>query len=415
MAPSISNPPAPSPSASAASPKAKQNLQVKIDEHWYNLEQWQYTHPGGPQILNHFAGKDATDAFYAIHSREAAHRLPKLSRRLPPGPAPAVGVAGSDGVVVQEHIASFRKLRIQLEQEGWFNRSIFWELFYILEVYSLAVGGTWLALTGHPILAVLAIGLAMQQGGWTGHDYQHGRGDYCWWIGRFTACGLNAFSPNWWSQKHNTHHAWPNMHGVDEDIANDPVFHLWIPQKNKDVFIRKYQHYYFFPVCCFLYASWRLQSAQWAWEKREWFHLSLMCFDYYWLLFILPIHVSIASILLGGFLVGVIVTATHQSEELFQNNPDAPYDFIRYQFETTRNALTNNPFVNFIWGGMQYQLEHHLFPTMPKYYYAALVPRIQAWARENKLPYKYDGAWEILGRNLSTMKKFSVPIQEKQL
>jgi hypothetical protein len=171
-------------------------------------------------------------------------------------------------------------------------------------VWGLYLLGTYLAVyTNQKLLSVAVLGLAMQQAGWLGHDFQHGRGGYCWWVGHATACLINAFSPTWWSHKvkpchpatrppcaclalppprhlffmhsadcavpcavqHNTHHVFPNFMGVDEDIANDPIFHLWIPSKDKDVFIRKYQHLYFFPVCAFIYVSWRIQSLQFAW------------------------------------------------------------------------------------------------------------------------------------------------------
>jgi fatty acid desaturase len=42
----------------------------------------------------------------------------------------------------------------------------------------------------------------------------------------------------------------------------------------------------------------------------------------------------------------------------------------------------------YVWGGMQYQLEHHLFPTMPRYKYRRLAPVVQQWAQENGLQYR---------------------------
>jgi hypothetical protein len=90
----------------------------------------------------------------------------------------------------------------------------------------------------------------MEQAGWLGHDYVHGRGAGSWWLGRilvsdsgerklgpdmFSTQGgvVNGFSSAWWSEKHNAHHVYPNLFGVDSDIANDPVFHLWYPEEHK--------------------------------------------------------------------------------------------------------------------------------------------------------------------------------------
>lgn len=50
----------------------------------------------------------------------------------------------------------------------------------------------------------------------------------------------------------------------------------------------------------------------------------------------------------------------------------------------------------YIWGGMQYQLEHHLFPTMPRYKYRQLVPLVKRFAEENGILYRATGQWKIL-------------------
>lgn len=76
---------------------------------------------------------------------------------------------------------AFREFRKQLEKEGWFERSAMWEFFYTASVYVLGFLGTWLAFNGHPILATLIIGTAMQQAGWIAHDYIHARGPVSYW------------------------------------------------------------------------------------------------------------------------------------------------------------------------------------------------------------------------------------------
>jgi fatty acid desaturase len=116
------------------------------------------------------------------------------------------------------------------------------------------------------------------------------------------------------------------------------------------------------------------------------------------------VQVAIGSILVGGFLVAIIVTATHQSEEmLFDSNRP----FIETQFLTTCDASCENFLMEWLWGGMQYQLEHHLFPTMPKYKYAQLRPILQKWAKENGLEYRCDSVWKIWHRNYLTLKHFA--------
>jgi len=162
----------------------------------------------------------------------------------------------------------------------------------------------------------------------------------------------------------------------------------------------------FFSVSAFIYYSWRVQSFQHAWKQRDSLELFLLFVDYVWL-FSLPWKVSIASILLGGFLVGLIVTATHQSEPLVAEETSDEYDFVKIQFESTRNAYSPVAFTNWLWGGMQYQLEHHLFPTMPKYKYALISDRVREWAKNNGLNYRVDTVPQIIKRNLETLRNYS--------
>ena len=94
-----------------------------------------------------------------------------------------------------------------------------------------------------------------------------------------------------------------------------------------------------------------------------------------------------------------ITSTTHQSEELLH---EYDHDWIRNQFRTTRNARCLTPFTEWLWGGMQYQLEHHLFPTMPRYKYPSLVSRIKTLAKKHGMVYKESTEFEIIAMNYMT-------------
>jgi fatty acid desaturase len=377
-------------------------LKLCIDNKWYDLSKWKHSHPGGAEILEHLNGQDATDAFYSLHSKEAIAKLQKMYAT----PVQAMEVAKPTAATL-----SFRKLRSDLEKEGWFKRSLFWELFYHLSVYTLALLGTYMAVYNHPIYAMIFIGLSMQQSGWIGHDYVHGRGVFQYYMGRSQSGLINAFSPTWWSGKHNTHHVYTNYIGLDVDIENDPVFHLFFPDPENDVFFRKLQHLYFIPVASFLFVSWRIQSLLHSLRQGNGYELLIMACNYLWL-YSLGWQIALGSLLIGGGLVAIIVTATHQSEEMLQPS-SMPYSFVECQFATTRDARCADPVMEWLWGGMQYQLEHHLFPTMPKYRYAALSKRLEQWAAANGLEYRVDTVWQIWLRNYETMKYFAQPANKK--
>jgi len=128
-----------------------------------------------------------------------------------------------------------------------------------------------------------------------------------------------------------------------------------------------------------------------------------MAINYLWLLY-LPLSVSIGSVIFGGWLVAEVVTATHQSEDML---PGASYNFVEDQFATTRDMHSDSYFMNWLWGGMQYQLVHHLFPSMPRYYYPQMVKRVQKFANDNGIEYRASSFLDIIKMNFQTMKKFA--------
>jgi fatty acid desaturase len=369
-------------------------LVIRIKDKWVNVEVWKRTHPGGSMSLERFRGKDATDAFASLHSPEAWEMVNKMK---------AVS-APSEYREEEERPATiaFRKWRAQLEKDGWFERTWAWDAFYVSIITVLAVVGTLLAYD-YPLLASLLIGVAMQQAGWIGHDYVHGRGKVSYVLGRVIGACWNGFSSEWWSEKHNKHHVHTNQVGIDDDIANDPILHLYIPSEDKEFWLRPYQHIYYHVVYAFLYVSWRIQSVQYAWAHNHRMELALIALNYVWLL-TLPLKVAIGSVLIGGFLVAEIVTATHQSEEMIEG---ASYNFVEDQFATTRDVHMSSSFMNWLWGGMQFQLVHHLFPTMPKYRYSAMVRHIERFAKENGIEYRHSGMLDIVKMNYNTMKKYA--------
>jgi len=300
---------------------------------------------------------------------------------------------------------AFRAFRAQVEQEGFFRRKWHIDAFYISLMLFWCVLGFALA-ERSPLLGMLLLGFGMQQGGWIGHDYTHGRGRIATFFGHAVGGLINGFSRSWWSEKHNKHHVHPNQDGVDDDIANDPVLHLYVPTSAEgDFVLRPYQHFYYHFAYMFLYASWRVQSLLHAWRTRNWLELSMIVANYS-MLATLPLSVSIGSILIGGFLVAEIVTATHQSEDML---PSISHEFALDQFRTTRDVHMDSIPANYLWGGMQFQLIHHLFPTMPRYYYPSMIPKIKEFAQRNGVEYRTAGAIEIFRMNYETMQRNAQP------
>eukprot|EP00052_Salpingoeca_macrocollata_P032966 m.6931 g.6931 ORF g.6931 m.6931 type:complete len:377 (+) comp4495_c0_seq1:53-1183(+) len=366
-------------------------MKISIDGEWYELDKWAPYHPGGEQILSRFDGADATDHFYSLHSEKAIAQLKKMRpvdiKEMPPAPT--------------KYDLAFRELKAKLEADGWYHRSMALELALLLPVVAGVVWGTMYATT-YPLLSIVVLGVAMQQAGWLGHDMTHARNStYNDTLLRYVSGWINGFNRDWWSDKHNTHHVLTNHIGIDPDIHNQPFLFLWAPPKSVDHHLRKYQHLYFLPLYALLYVSWRSQSLQWAWARRDYKMLLFTLLPGYLWLASLPLVVSAGAVLLGGLLVALVVTMSHESEEMLTSREPS---FVRNQFDTTRDILCSEPITEYLCGGMQYQLEHHLFPTMPRYYYPKIRPIVQDWAREVGLEYKSASVLGIARQHYATLR-----------
>mmetsp|Transcript_8793 Transcript_8793/g.19356 ORF Transcript_8793/g.19356 Transcript_8793/m.19356 type:complete len:380 (-) Transcript_8793:435-1574(-) len=341
------------------------------------------------------------DGFHSTKARGMWQRIPKstdenlkiLDQLVPP---------------TSEAQIAFRKLREDLENEGWWERDSVHEFKLIAIWASLAIGAV---ATAHslPFVSICLISMFFTQSGWLGHDYTHGVDDFSnrlRWITPLCA-GLGT---TWWSDKHNKHHALTNEMGVDEDIATDPFLYSWVPDPENDSPLRKIQHLIFFIPFSALFALWRYDTLSVTINSVEEKRLGAknelyLLMAHYALCFtLLPLSVFIPAIFVSGLISALIVTPTHQSEEIFD---EFQHDWVTAQFESTRNAVTNNPFSEWIWGGMQYQLEHHLFPTMPRSKYPLLKPILQKFADENNIPggYRESGEFEILKMNWELYKR----------
>ncbi|EDQ91338.1 uncharacterized protein MONBRDRAFT_6483 [Monosiga brevicollis MX1] len=367
-------------------------MKICIDQEWYDLTKWAKYHPGGVRILERFDNQDATDHFYSLHSTDAIRKFKAMRPTETKEDVPEVLPID----------ASFRELRAKLMDDGWWDRDLLTELGILIPIFAMCIIGTALAWS-HPVISVLLISVGMQQAGWLGHDMTHARDSRYndFWL-RYVSGWLNGFDRNWWSNKHNTHHVLTNHVNHDPDIHVQPILYLWAPLKQMDHFLRKYQYIYFPLPYTLLFASWRLESLKWSIANRDYkmFFLAILP-GYVWLA-LLPFKVVLASILVSGFLVAIVVTMSHESEELLLEREPS---YVTNQFLTTRDVQCLDWVTEYLFGGMQYQLEHHLFPTMPRYKYRALVPIVRQWAKANGLVYKSDTLPVMLGEHVATLKK----------
>lgn len=177
------------------------SLDVRIHGEWYDLSGWRKAHPAGDHWIDWYDGRDATevmDGFHSLKGREMYKRLPKsaestvqaLEQTVPPDSSTQI---------------AFRKLREELEAEGYWERDMGHEA-RLLGIWGSLVVGAALTVNSVPLLSTFCLGLSMTAAGWLGHDYIHGIDKFSDRLRNFAgfAAGLQ---PTWWSDKHNKHHA----------------------------------------------------------------------------------------------------------------------------------------------------------------------------------------------------------------
>jgi fatty acid desaturase len=327
---------------------------------------------------------------YAIHSDEAVDMM----QRLP---------AAKDGPEPVEPSAltkSFREFRGKLKAEGWFKRQWYHEAGLLSAQLGTMAAATILAKMGMTLPALAVLSIAHTTGGWMAHDFVHGRGKWCSSMRHFGAFAI-GLSSKWWSEKHNTHHAHTNVIGIDEDIMVEPAIWLWAPDSARDRPWRRFQHLFFPLAFSLTFAIWRIDSVKTVIREKLWVEGAALAFHYAALLWAVGPMLAFSHIFIAGAFTATMVTVTHTSEELLTEHEPS---FVDAQFRTTRDAKCHDPISQYLWGGMQYQLEHHLFPTMPRYKYPSLAPVLQKWAESNGLEYRVTDQWKIIADNIKLLR-----------
>ncbi len=184
-----------------------------------------------------------------------------------------------------------------------------------------------------------------------------------------------GLSYGWWIDKHNAHHRHPNQIGRDPDVARN-VFAWTDSQANSQRgplrFIARHQAAFFFPLL--LLEAWNLHVgsvlALIARPRRRVLELSLLAVHVAGCLLLLLLVLSPVQVLvfiavqqsLFGLYLGSSFAPNHKGMLVLEGEVDL--DFLRSQVLTSRN-IAGGRMTSAMYGGLNHQIEHHLFPSMP--------------------------------------------------
>jgi fatty acid desaturase len=334
--------------------------------------------------------------------------------------APSVRPPRSPNRVTQTFTAlaqATRSLGLQ-ERTRWFYALLFTGLV-------LALGGavSGLVLLGDSWLQLLiagALGLIFTQFAFLGHEASHRQvvtsGPANDRIGRVLATMFVGISYSWWMNKHTRHHANPNKIGKDPDIEIDTVSFLAedaATRRGLMAWITRRQGYLFFPLLLLEGLNLHLRSFSGLFARRKvegrWLELGLLggrfaCYlaIVFWLL---PLGMAIAflgvQLAVFGLYMGASFAPNHVGMPIVPR--DAKLDFFSKQVRTSRN-VSGGWWATVLMGGLNYQIEHHLFPSMPRPHLARARQLVREHCRTHDVPYTETSllqAWGIVVRYLN--------------
>ncbi|MFL5739015.1 MAG: fatty acid desaturase family protein [Flavisolibacter sp.] len=247
------------------------------------------------------------------------------------------------------------------------------------------------------------------------HDGAHGSFSKHKWLNHTAAFSLNVLggSSFMWNIKHNViHHAYTNVDGVDDDIDIQPWMRMSSTQPR--LAMHRYQHLYFWILYSLLYILWVTVLDFQKYFKRKIGdtplknmsladHLVFWSFKlfYFFVFAFVPIYMLgfiswlvgfLIFTLVAGFVLSIVFQLAHTVEHTHFPVPQEDTgrmedEWAIHQLKTTANFAPKNKFISWLVGGLNFQIEHHLFPKISHVHYAQLRRIIKEACLEYGVPY----------------------------
>jgi fatty acid desaturase len=307
-------------------------------------------------------------------------------------------VAHGFPVAVDPSTASFRALALQVRAMGLLDRTPgYYRLKITLTVFAFFAGWVLFVIVGNSwtTLAVAAlVGFIFTQLGFIGHDAGHaqvfGTRRRNRLLGLAVGNALIGLSFGWWIHKHNAHHAHPNEIGRDPDIGEGSA----LPPSDAPgegrgplaSWLARWQAPLFFPLMLLRSSGMHVLGIKRLVRRRDrasaveasliMLHAAMYLTVVLWVLSPLKAlaFITVQQAVFSLYL-GISFAPNHKGMPLIESATAA--GFARRQVVTARN-ISGGRFITFMLGGLNYQIEHHLFPSMPR----PNLPRVQDLVRD---------------------------------
>ncbi|WP_092381188.1 fatty acid desaturase family protein [Micromonospora phaseoli] len=302
--------------------------------------------------------------------------------------------------------SDYAELLSQVRQAGLLERRpIYYGIRIALNAALVVAGWTIFVMVGESwwqLLTAVFLAVMFTQTGFIGHDAGHRQifrsrraNDLVGLLHGNLAIGL-AFG--WWVDKHHRHHANPNQEGLDPDISGEAI--VFTPaqarlRRGAGRFLARHQGVLFFPMLLLEGLNLHVASVRALFRSsyrergREAVLLGLHTVGY------LAVVIAVLSPLqalafvvvqqgLFGVYLGLAFAPNHKGMPILAEDDDT--DFFRRQVLTSRN-VRGSRLTDFMLGGLNHQIEHHLFPSMPRASLRHARPIVRAFCLDRGVPY----------------------------
>jgi fatty acid desaturase len=303
-------------------------------------------------------------------------------------------------------VNEYAELKQRIKQKGLLEQQPVYYTYKILFTLGLmALSLSCLVIFNHSwfqLLNAVFFAFASAQIGFIGHDLGHRqifRSTRYFLLSSFVAANLLlGWTWSWWIDKHNRHHAHPNEEEVDPDISIPMLAFSKEEAQRKQGFLRfmvKYQAYLYLPLELLGWLTFLIFSITFIVQKKAkyplaegllmivhyllYFALLFSCLSFWQALLFFVIHRA-----LFGLYLGSVAAPNHKG--MLIADKEKPLDFLHQQVLSSRN-VRSHPVTDFWYGGLNYQIEHHLFPTIPRNNLKDAQRIVKAFCQEHEIPY----------------------------
>src|SRR3954447_8957713 len=229
-----------------------------------------------------------------------------------------------------------------------------------------------------------------------------------------------GMSYGWWMDKHTRHHNNPNHDDLDPDVA--PELLIWatesaLGRRGLAAFVTRHQAGLFFPLLTLLGIDLKVSSVKAIRAgvvKRRRLEAALLIVHFAVYLSVLFLVLSplqaIAFLVVHQALFGVYLGMTFAPNHKGMPHPDGTEDYLRKQVLTSRN-VTGGWLTDAAMGGLNYQIEHHLFPAMPTPNLRKVQPIVEAYCAEVGVPYEETGLVDSYRQALRHLHEVGAPLR----